>query len=74
MKRLIKGGFLTLSGTIGITGTMMVAMQTPANAWVTPPGRMIISILENGLFLPAILFLVLFVCGLFFILTDNITD
>ena len=50
------------------------AMQTPANAWVTPPGRMIISILENGLSLPAILFLVLFVCGLFFILTDNITD
>lgn len=29
---------------------------------------------ENGLSLPAILFLVLFVCGLFFILTDNITD
>ena len=49
MKRLIKGGFLTLSGTIGITGTMMVAMQSPANAWVTPPGRMIISIFENGL-------------------------
>ena len=72
MKRVIKGGFLTLSGTI--TGTMMVAMQSPANAWVTPPGRMIISIFENGLSLPAILFLVLFVCGLFFILTDNITD
>lgn len=48
MKRVIKGGFLTLSGTIGITGTMMVAMQSPANAWVTPPGRMIISIFENG--------------------------
>ena len=32
MKRVIKGGFLTLSGTIGITGTMMVAMQSPANA------------------------------------------
>lgn len=74
MKRVIKGGFLTLSGTIGITGTMMVAMQSPANAWVTPPGRMIISIFENGLSLPAILFLVLFVCGLFFILTDNITN
>ena len=36
MKRVIKGGFLTLSGTIGITGTMMVAMQSLANAWVTP--------------------------------------
>lgn len=74
MKSVIKGGFLTLSGTIGITGTMMVAMQSPANAWVTPPGRTIMSILESGLSIPTILFLVLFVCGLFFILTDNITD
>ena len=74
MSRNIKGGFLTLSGVVGIVGMIIAAMQNPATAWVTPPGRMIISILENGLSLPAILFLVLFVCGLFFILTDNITD
>ena len=48
MSRNIKGGFLTLSGVVGIVGMIIVAMQNPATAWVTPPGRMIVSILENG--------------------------
>ena len=47
MNRNIKGGFLTLSGVVGIVGMIIVAMQNPATAWVTPPGRMIVSILEN---------------------------
>ena len=47
MKRLIKGGFLTLSGVIGVIGTMMVAMQNPSSAWETPPGRMVTSILGD---------------------------
>ena len=48
MSRNIKGGFLTLSGVVGIVGMIIAAMQNPATAWVTPPGRMIVSILENG--------------------------
>ena len=48
MSRNIKGGFLTLSSVVGIVGMIIAAMQNPATAWVTPPGRMIISILENG--------------------------
>ena len=60
MSRNIKGGFLTLSGVVGIVGMIIAAMQNPATAWVTPPGRMIISILENGLLIPTVLFLVLF--------------
>ena len=44
MNRLIKGGFLTLSGAAGVTGMIMAAMQHPASAWVTPPGRMISNI------------------------------
>lgn len=71
MKRLIKGGFLMLSGVIGVTGTMMSAMQNPSSAWVTPPGRMIISVLENEMLIPAVLFLVLFVSGLYILLTEN---
>ena len=74
MKRLIKGGFLTLSGVIGVIGTMMVAMQNPSSAWVTPPGRMITSILENGLLIPAILFFLLLGWGLCILLTENKTD
>lgn len=71
MNRNIKGGFLTISGVIGIVGMIMTAMQNLATAWVTPPGRMIISILENGLLTPTVLFIVLFVCGLYILLTDK---
>ena len=54
MSRNIKGGFLTLSGVVGIVGMIIAAMQNPATAWVTPPGRMIVSILENGLLIPTV--------------------
>ena len=46
-------------------------MQNPATAWVTPPGRMIISILENGLLIPTVLFLVPFIYGLYIFLTEK---
>ena len=42
MSRNIKGGFLTLSGVVGIVGMIIVAMQNPATEWVTPPGKMCI--------------------------------
>ena len=74
MKRLMKGGFLTLSGTVGITGMILTAMQNPSSAWETPPGRMITSILENGLLIPAILFFLLLGWGLCILLTENKTD
>ena len=71
MSRNIKGGFLTLSGVVGIVGMIIAAMQNPATAWVTPPGRMIVSILENGLLIPTVLFLVLFIYGLYILLTEK---
>ena len=71
MSRNIKGGFLTLSGVVGIVGMIIAAMQNPATAWITPPGRMIVSILENGLLIPTVLFLVLFIYGLYILLTEK---
>ena len=71
MSRNIKGGFLTLSGVVGIVGMIIAAMQNPATAWVTLPGRMIVSILENGLLIPTVLFLVLFIYGLYILLTEK---
>ena len=71
MSRNIKGGFLTLSGVVGIVGMIIAVMQNPATAWVTPPGRMIVSILENGLLIPTVLFLVLFIYGLYILLTEK---
>lgn len=74
MKRLLKGGFLTVSGVIGMTGMMMIAMQNPSTEWVTPPGRMITSIWENGIWIPSLLFLALFLWGLFILWTENGAD
>ena len=37
MGRNIKGGFLTLSGVVGIVGMIIAAMHNPTTAWVTPP-------------------------------------
>ena len=54
-----------------ILGMIIAAMQNPATAWVTPPGRMIVSILENGLLIPTVLFLVLFIYGLYILLTEK---
>ena len=71
MNRLIKGGFLTLSGVVGVTGVIMAAMQHPVRAVVIPPGRMIISIGGNGNIVPTSLFLILLVCGLYLLLTSK---
>ena len=70
---LIIGGFLTLSGVVGVTGMVMTAMQNPSSEWVTPPGRMLISILKNGISVPTVLFFLL-VCGLYILLTENKAD
>lgn len=74
MERTIKGGFLTLSGVIGIVGMIMVAMKNPVTAWVTPPGRMIMSILDNGVLIPMVIFLILLVYGLYVLLTGDKKD
>ena len=71
MSRNIKGGFLTLSGVVGIVGRIIVAMQNPATEWDMLLGRMIASILENGLLIPTVLFLVLFIYGLYILLTEK---
>ena len=68
MNNSIKSGFLILSGTIGIVGIIRAAMISPATSWVTPPGRMIVSILDNGLLIPFILFLILFLWGIYMLL------
>lgn len=71
MIRCLRGGFLTLSGVVGIVGIIIAAMQNPSTQWVTPPGKMIISILENGLLVPTILACVLLVYGLYILLKED---
>ena len=74
MNRIIKGGFLTLSGVVGIVGMIMAAMQNLSTEWVTPPGRMITSILENGVLIPSLIFVVIFGYGLYILLTSDKKD
>lgn len=69
--KYMKGGFLTLSSTIGLVGIIIAAMIHPSTSWVTPPGKMIVSILENGLVIPAVLFLFLFIYGLYLLLKES---
>ena len=74
MNKIIKGGFLTLSGVVGIVGMIMAAMQNPSTEWATPPGRMITSIIDNGVLIPSVIFLVILVYGLYILLTSDKKD
>mgnify|MGYP000755110704 FL=1 len=74
MKKVFQGGILTLSGVVGIVGMIIAAMQNPSTEWVTPPGRMVISILENGMLVSTILAIVLLVCGLYILLKKEKQD
>ena len=74
MKKVFQGGILTLSGVVGIVGMIIAAMQNPSTEWVTPPGRMVISILENRMLVSTILAIVLLVCGLYILLKKEKQD
>ncbi|MDY4785570.1 peptidase M50 [Pygmaiobacter massiliensis] len=63
MKKTIIGGFLFLGGVIGITPILMTTATNSIDSWVTPPGRCISTILDNGLWFPAIIFLITLTLG-----------
>ncbi len=65
MKKAIIGGFLTLAGVIGSSLMLVLTGLHPASEWTTPPGRVLTTMMENGTLLPAILFFVLLVIGLY---------
>lgn len=52
MKKVLTGGFLSLVGTFwGIT-ILNFARDNLAAGWSTPPGRLLTTIIENGLMVP----------------------
>lgn len=57
------GGFLFLSGTIGLSIQLAAASAYPLNSWVTPPGRMICALLESGLWVASIGFFLVLLVG-----------
>lgn len=64
MKRVIIGGFLALIGAVGTVGFSLAASADLTSSWTTPPGRLMTTMLQNGLFLPAALFFLLLALGL----------
>ncbi len=65
MKKTLIGGFLTLSGTIGIVILLVACILNPVTSWITPPGRLICTMLEHGSAVPIGCFLIIFITGLF---------
>ena len=64
MKNVIVGGFLLLSGVIGLSAMLGVASSDLTDTWNTLPGRLITAILENGTLIPSLVFLLLFLFGM----------
>ncbi len=64
MKKVIIGGILALCGTIGITVLCAVSAAVPISCWVTPPGRILCTILENGTAVPLLGFCILLAAGM----------
>lgn len=57
------GGFLFLSGSIGLSIQFAAASAYPLSSWVTPPGRMICALLDSGLWVSSIGFLLVLLVG-----------
>ena len=70
-KQKIKKRRTERDGVMGIVGIVIAAMQNPPTQRVKPPGKMIISILENGLLVLTILALVLLGRGLYILLKED---
>ena len=64
MKKALIGGFLGLIGTLGLFNLINTVIDHLVNAWTTPPGRLISTLIEYGMVFPAIVFLLLLVVGL----------
>lgn len=65
MKKAMIGGFLLLSGTIGLGSIFESAGSSLTDEWMTLLGRLVTTIITNGAMIPAIVFLVLLVLGLY---------
>ena len=64
MKNALSGGFWALIGTLGLFNLVNIAMDNLVNAWTTPPGRLIATLTEYGMAVPAAVFFLLLIAGL----------
>lgn len=73
LKRILVGGILLLCGTLGFGAMVIAACMELVGQWVTPPGRVICTILSNGTVLPSLLFFIMLLIGVW-ILWDEYTN
>ena len=64
MKKAVIGGFLTLSGSVGLGAVLISVSSNMAMGWTTPPGRILTTVLDNGALIPLIVSLAMLALGL----------
>ena len=64
MKRALIGGWLALLGTLWGFGVIIAASQMLVDSWNPATGRLLTTILERQLWMPAVLSVLLVVLGL----------
>mgnify|MGYP005769425785 FL=1 len=63
MRKVFIGSILFIGGMIGTAILVAVAGIVPADGWVTPPGRFVCTVLQNGTAFPLLISLLLLVGG-----------
>ena len=64
MKRTLIGGFLALLGSVWAIPIWTVSSENLVDSWVTPPGRLICTLLQYGSRFPLLFACILSVLGL----------
>ena len=64
MKRALIGGFLTLTGMLGVLAVFFAAGANLVSGWSTPPGRFLTTVLETGMAPLLALSGLMLLCGL----------
>lgn len=64
MKRVVIGGFLSLTGTIWGLAVLILASKNLVSSWSTPPGRLLSTVSQQGMGWALFLALALLALGL----------
>ena len=64
MKKVLIGGFLSVTGSIWASAVIFVAENNLVSAWPTPPGRFLTTVAEMNLTLVFLLSIALIISGI----------
>lgn len=70
MKKVLIGGFLSVTGSIWASAVIFVAENNLVSAWPTPPGRFLTTVAEMNLTLVFLLSIALVISGICMLVTE----